>query len=94
MSYAIRKYEIISTILYVSSLTQSFKCLGGSYPSQLENYLIICLIGCIFLDSKALMKMQDALKESKREGERMREKNIILENVKKEMETDLREMQR
>ena len=40
------------------------------------------------------MKMQDALKESKREGERMREKNIILENVKKEMETDLREMQR
>ena len=48
----------------------------------------------LIVDSKALMKMQDALKESKREGERLKEKNIVLENVKQEMATDLREMQR
>lgn len=40
------------------------------------------------------MRMQEALKESKRETERTKEMNIALEKTKREMEIDLREMQR
>eukprot|EP00795_Rhopilema_esculentum_P002426 gene2426-18079_t len=47
-----------------------------------------------FQDSKALVKMQDSLRESKREMERLKERNATLENMKRTMEADIREMQR
>lgn len=40
------------------------------------------------------MKVQEALKESKRETDRARDRNTFLENARREVETDLREMQR
>ena len=53
-----------------------------------------CLDNFAFADSKALVKMQDSLRESKREMERLKERNATLENMKRTMEADIREMQR
>eukprot|EP00794_Sanderia_malayensis_P006173 gene6173-6884_t len=47
-----------------------------------------------FKDSKALMKMQDSLREAKRELDRTKSRNTALETSKREMEVDIREMQR